>query len=207
MTKLASVIFVHLLSLTAIWRLYLSLPSSEHDRIIWQFGAPLISLLLTLVIAWEIYNYWRTVPSRFRIFKNWRIKRYMRRWLSSGGRAVIFTRDMSWADDKATRDVLSDKARAGELIICIEHTIPLAEELATKGATIISYGELGVVPRSRYTIVDFESDSARVAVGGAVGYSHVIQVYRNGQHPFFSVAEDLAKILLAYKRVSNAARG
>src|SRR5207249_2946132 len=116
-----------------------------------------------------------------------RIRAYMRRWLSFGGRAVVFTRDMTWADDPSVTNVLMEKARQHELTICIEHMIPLAEELQQQGAEVISYGELHVVPRSRYTIIDFERDSARVAVGGAVGRSHVIQEFRNGEHPFFGV--------------------
>jgi hypothetical protein len=83
--------------------------------------------------------------------------------------------------------------------------IPLAEELQQRGANVISYGELAVVPRSRYTIIDFQNDSARVAVGGAVGKSHVIQEFRNGEHPFFGVADDLAKILIAYKQRADVA--
>ncbi len=207
MSKLISVIFAHLLSLAAIWRLYLSLPTAEQERLLWQVGTPLISLLIIFVIVWEIYNYWRTAPVQFRWLKTWRIRRYMRHWLSSGGRAAIFTRDMSWAtSDRSTRELLRRKAAANELTICIEHMIPLAQELEEQGATIICYGELGVVPRSRYTIIDFESDSARVAVGGAVNRAHIIQEYRNGEHPFFSIAEDLTKILIAYRRKSNATR-
>src|SRR5437868_6141615 len=99
MTKLISVVFAHLLSLGAVWRLYLSLPTTEPNLWLWNIGAPIISLVLILVVIWEIYNYWDSEPTKFRWFKQWQIKRYMRRWLGSGGRAVIFTRDMSWVDD------------------------------------------------------------------------------------------------------------
>jgi hypothetical protein len=129
----------------------------------------------------------------------------MRLWLSSGGRAVVFTRDMSWANEDDVREILFKKAERHELTICIERMIPLAKELQERGANVIEYGEFGVVLRSRYTIIDFEKDAARVAVGGAVGKSHVIEEFRNGEHPFFAVAEDLAKILVAYNRRENAA--
>lgn len=117
---------------------------------------------------------------------------------------MIFTRDMTWVDP-TVQEILTAKARQRELTICIEHPLTVAEALEKEGAEIICYGELGVVPQSRYTIVDFEKHGARVAVGGAVGNYHVIQEFRDGEHPFFAVAEDLAKILIAYKRRTNAA--
>jgi hypothetical protein len=103
---------------------------------------------------------------------------------------------MSWATDNNTRNILFAKAERHELTICIERMIPLARELQERGANIIEYGALGVVLRSRYTIIDFERDGARVAVGGPVGKTHVIQEFRNGEHPYFAVAEDLAKVLV-----------
>ena len=111
---------------------------------------------------------------------------------------------MTWADDPTVMNTLRAKAQAHELTICIEHEIPLTGELRNQGAQIISYGELGVIPRSRYTIIDFESNSARVAVGGSVGKAHVIQEFRNGE-PFFAVAEDLARLLVAYNQHYHAA--
>ncbi len=208
MTKLFTTVFTHLLAIATVLRLFFSLSSSEQTQASWQIGIAVVCMILVGAIIWEIYGYLSSSPVRYRFFKQRRIKSYMRRWLTSGGRAVIFTRDMTWADDDiATQDVLREKARRHELIICIEKMIPFAQELEREGANVISYGELDIVPRARYTIVDFQSDSARVAVGGAVGKVHVIQEFRNGEHPFFGVADDLARILIAYKRRANAAAG
>lgn len=111
---------------------------------------------------------------------------------------------MTWVD-ATVQEILTNKARRRELTICVEHHLPIAEALQKEGAEVVSYGELGVVPQSRYTIIDFEKHGARVAVGGAINNHHVIQVFRDGEHPFFAVAEDLAKILIAYKRRQDAA--
>jgi hypothetical protein len=198
-------ISVHLLAIASFLRAYFSLSKAEQEQSTWKIGITVICIILILAIVWELVDHMRSSPTRYRFFKERRIRRFMRLWLSSGGRAVVFTRDMSWANEDNVRDVLFEKAERQELTICIEHMIPLAQELQQRGANIIAYGELEVVPRSRYTIIDFERDGARVAVGGAVGKAHVIQEFRSGQHPYFAVAEDLAKILVAYNRRRNAA--
>jgi hypothetical protein len=170
----------------------------------WHNVAIVLGVLIYIAfVIWEIVEHYRLSPTRIPLEQPKKIKAYMRRWLTSGGRAVIFTRDMSWADEQDVRNILFEKARRGELIICIQDMIQLATDLQQAGAQILPYVELGHVPRSRYTIIDFEKDGARVAVGGAVGKYHVIQEYRNGEHPFFSVAEDLVKILIAYQRIRN----
>lgn len=184
MTKMFSTIFVHLLAIAAVFRLFFSLSATEQSDPVWRSGIIIICIIFVAAVAWEIVNYRLSSPIRYRFFKQTRIKRFMRRWLMSGGRAVIFTRDMTWASESAIEEALREKARRHELTICVEHMFPLAEQLQADGADVVSYGELDVVPRSRYTIIDFQNDSARVAVGGSVGHHHVIQKFRNGEHPF-----------------------
>ncbi len=94
------------------------------------------------------------------------------------------------------QDVLSEKAKRNELTICLEKEIPLTEDLKSKGAKIITYNKLGHTPRSRFTIVDFEKEGARVAVGVHEHGKQVIQEFRSGEHPFFAVSEDMVKFLL-----------
>jgi hypothetical protein len=203
-TKLTGPVLANLLSITAAVRLYLSLPTELSNEFLWQIGTALICFCNVAAILWEVYSYFRSAPKRFRLSQQDKIRSYMIRWLKSGGRAVIFTRDMSWVDE-SVKGILLAKARQHELTICIEHQLPIADELLQAGANVISYADLGVVPQSRYTIIDFEKHGARVAVGGAVGKYHVIQEFRDGEHPFFAVAEDLAKILIAYQRRAHAA--
>jgi hypothetical protein len=203
-TKLLGTIGVHLLSIAGIVRFFFSLPESYQHDVSWQLGTLAMGLFNLAAIGWETISHVRSAPKRFKLTQPDKIRRYMIRLLKSGGRSVVFTRDMSWVD-ATVRQILVAKARQRELTICMEHQLPLAEELQREGAEVISYAELGVVPKSRYTIVDFEKHGARVAVGGAVGNHHVIQVFRDGEHPFFAVAEDLAKILIAYQRRGHVA--
>jgi hypothetical protein len=127
----------------------------------------------------------------------------MRKWVSSGGRVVIFSRDMTWADEPATRNLLRDKARRNELTVCLEHAISLTDELKQDGATIITYGELVHVPQSRFTIVDFGREGARVAVGVRNGNVHIIQEFQSGIDPLFALADDMVKFLMALSRVQS----
>ena len=150
-----------------------------------------LSVLNVAAIIWELISYFHSAPKRFRLTRQDKIRRYMIKWLRSGGRTVTFTRDMTWVD-ATVQQILLAKAQRHELTMCIEHPLPIADALQREGAEIISYGELGVVPQSRYTIIDFEKHGARVAVGGAVGHHHVIQVFRDGEHPFFAVSLGLS---------------
>src|SRR5262245_396895 len=78
--------------------------------------------------------------------------------------------------------------------------IPITNDLQRQGASIVTYEDLNHVPRSRFTIVDFGREGARVAVGVRSGSDHIIQEFRSGFHPFFAVAEDLVKFLLGSSR-------
>lgn len=195
MTKILGMVVLQLSTLGSFIGLYLTVYPSPHERPWWHWALLIFTSLVTLFLVFaEVRSYLRNAPKSYKT--NEKINAYMRRWISSGGRAVIFSRDMSWAQDRTTKDILIQKAHNGELTLCVEHSLPIIEELRAAGAAVINYGGLHV-PRSRFTIVDFEKEGARVAVGAKQNGVHVIQEYRNGEHPFFGVAEDLVKILAA----------
>ena len=203
MIRTLGTVFLHIASFASILGLYFTLypatsAPASHIVLLTFFG-----LAFAGFSVWEIFSYIKTRPTIIPLTRPDKIQAYMRRWLSRGGRAVIFTRDMSWAHSTETQNVLFEKARRRELTVCIQAPIELTEKLKQIGADIFPYSELGYVPRSRFTIIDFERDGARVAVGGTVNGKHLIQEFESGQHPLFSVAEDLIKILLAYKRKAD----
>ena len=160
MTKLIGTIGVQLASIAGIVRFYFSLPQNSQNELPWQIFAGLICVLNVAAIIWETISYFHSAPKRFRLTRQDKIRRYMIKWLRSGGRTVIFTRDMTWVD-ATVQQILLAKAQRHELTMCIEHPLPIADALQREGAEIISYGELGVVPQSRYTIIDFEKHGAR----------------------------------------------
>ena len=152
------------------------------------------SVLFIWLIAHEISDHVARSPKTFK--SQDKINRYMCRWVSSGGRVAIFSRDMSWANEDGVKRILSGKAKKNELTICLEKDTSLTDELKSQGATIVTYGNLNHVPKARFTIVDFDKEGARVAVGVYLDGKHTIQEFRSGDHPFFAVAEDLVKLLL-----------
>ena len=82
------------------------------------------------------------------------IKRYMHSWIEHGGRVAIWTRDMSWAQNPETHGLLIEKARRGELILCLPEIKALACDLSEAGAEVCAYGaRLLEAPASRFTIV------------------------------------------------------
>lgn len=132
------------------------------------------------------------------------IKRYMHDWIEHGGRVAIWTRDMSWAQNRETRKLLTDKARRDELVICLPELSELATELRTAGAEVCAYGAgLLESPASRFTIVFLGRDGSRVAVGRAVGDTHVIDQFSAGDHPAFHMAADLVTLVRALQGRQN----
>jgi hypothetical protein len=133
------------------------------------------------------------------------IKKYMHDWIKHGSRVAIWTRDMSWAHDDDTRSLLKEKAAGGELILCLPEQNDLAKELAAAGAEVCVYGtKLLESPASRFTIVFYGRDGARVAVGRADGNTHVIDEFNSRSHPAFYLAADLVALVRAKCADRNA---
>lgn len=164
------------------------------DQLPWwrvTFGVVSVVLLIVVFIL-EI----RSVPSHFAFQRSdsKNIKKYMHNWIANGARVVIWTRDMSWAKDKDTEDLLLEKARRGELIICLPSMTALTKRLESEGAEICAYGEVLSSPASRFTITLFERDGSRVAVGRGVGSKHIIDEFDARDHPAFYLAKDLVRL-------------
>jgi hypothetical protein len=133
------------------------------------------------------------------------IKKYMHDWIKHGGRVAIWTRDMSWAHDDDTRSLLKQKAAGGELILCLPEGNELAKELTAAGAEVCVYGaNLLESPASRFTIIFYGRDGARVAVGRADGNTHVIDEFNSRSHPAFYLAADLVALVRAKCADRNA---
>ena len=126
------------------------------------------------------------------------IKRYMRSWIEHGGRVAIWTRDMSWAQNPETQKLLTEKARRGELILCLPEINALAQNLSTAGAEVCAYGaRLLEAPASRFTIVFFGRDGSGRRSGAPEGNTHVIDEFSAGDHPAFYLAADLVTLARA----------
>lgn len=195
MSKVITAVLVQAASCASILGLYFGLQPPDHQHPWWYWPVVVFVLAAAVFLIFnEVRTYFLSTPRAYRSQR--KINAFMRKWVSSAGRVVIFSRDMSWAEETTIRQILVEKAERNELAICIEQPIPLTNELRRRGARVVTYGSFGHIPRSRFTIVDFERDGARVAIGAKVGNDHRIQVYQYGSHPCYELAEDLVKLLI-----------
>jgi len=152
-----------------------------------------LAMMFIATLALDIREHWSHRPKRYK--KPASIIDYMYSWISSEGRVVIFTHDLSWAGDSRIRELLATKAQRSELTICLPEPIDLTNELARLGARIHTYPSLKYVPTSRFTIIREGREDATVAIGRKVHGVHVIEEFASGEHPVFSVAHDLVQLV------------
>lgn len=194
MAKTVGLALTQVASFCSVLGVYLTITPANDARPWWHWIVIALGAGLTLLIVFFEIREQRRHGAK--IFKSKdKINGFMYNWVSNGGRALIFSRDMSWVNEEIMQLLLT-KARRRELTVCLEHSIDISERLKSEGAQIITYGNLGHIPRSRFTIVDFERDGARVAVGVGTKRGHLIQEFEMGSHPYFAVAEDLVKFLI-----------
>lgn len=160
-------------------------------------------VLYGLLIFFEIY----TAEGK-RVFKqsdSESICNYMLYWIAYGGRVAIWTRDMSWAKDDESKELLLEKAKNDELIICLPTHTTFTKELKKEGAQIYTYGtELLSEPGTRFTIAYYGRDGSKVAIGRAKADQHVVEEFNSGSHPAFHLAYELVQIA---KNVSSKNEG
>jgi hypothetical protein len=128
--------------------------------------------------------------------KDSKIANYMKKWISTSGKIAIFSRNMTWADEPSVKEILTEKAKKDELVIYLPENIPLAKELKASGASVFTYEKLNFKPTSRFTIINFGRDGARIAIGRAINKDeHKIEEFSAGEHPAFWLAMDLLEVL------------
>jgi hypothetical protein len=159
-------------------------------------GLIVLALILTIIDA---ISYWKTRPRRFRLNSH-RIKNYMVKWLSSGGRSAVFSRDLSWAD-KEVDDLLQKKAQKGELIIFAGRRTDMLAGLVNLGAEVYDYSSLNFEPRARFTIVDYGKEGARLAIGFPEDSTHVIYEYGPRSQAMMALAVDLVSLARSVPRM------
>jgi hypothetical protein len=158
----------------------------------WGVALGVMTLFFVLLLLWlELRSERRR--SVYRAGDSKGIQKYMHRWISHGGRVAVWTRDMSWANTEATRQLLLKKAAAGELIICLPQETKLTKELESSGAEVSRYSALGSEPACRFTIVRYGQEGSAVAVGRRRGNYHVIDEFSAEGHPAFYLARDLVR--------------
>ena len=193
MGKLFINIIVQLSAYASLLGLYLTVIPLSQARPNWHWvimGCAAVVAILLLIR--EIKDFLSVRTRRFSTDKG--IKNYMCSWISSPGRTVVFSRDLSWGGEPGTKRLLLEKSKKSELTIYLENATALSDELKSAGANIKVYGGTGFVPQSRFTIVGSDKQGARVAVGLFEDGKHAVYQFESGKHPIFALAQDLVNI-------------
>lgn len=182
-------------SIASLCGLIFTLKTDQQSFGGWQWFLVFISILFFIISIYLIISeYLENMPKVFT--KKSDIRDYMYNWIKDGGRVVIFTRDLSWVNDDEMRNLLRNKSRNKECIVCMPKKIDKVAEFENEGATVIEYPSLDYTPLSRFTIINYGRDDAKIAVGKSIeNGKHLIEEFGNGEHPYFQVANDLVRIL------------
>lgn len=184
----------HLASYASIIGLYLTAFPWNEGRPEWHWYMLAVVAILGAYTAWlEFITAKRESHVTFRNPE--RISRYMSDWVSRPGRTVIFSRDLSWGTEFNSKPALLKKARSKELTIYLEQPTAFSSELENEGAEILLYDGVCPEPMSRFTIVGYGKEGARIAVAAPKGGTHTIYEFDFGEHPIFSIAQDLLRTI------------
>ncbi|AXG74412.1 hypothetical protein DVK85_09275 [Flavobacterium arcticum] len=165
-----------------------------HKFTLWQWVfISLSALLLIILILCEIFY---SDSKKYKIDDD--IKDYMRNWINNGGRTVIFTRDMTWVSDVDIKNILKTKAKNNELIICQPKLTNFTIELQKLGAEIYTYDKLNFEPKSRFTFINYNTNSSKVAIGKkGKNNIHYINEFSMDDAYEYHLAEDLVNLIKA----------
>ena len=178
---------------------------SSHE-ITWWIIALIGTFVVLMVLAATIVLKSETTNRVYRADDKLGIRNYMIRWIRDGGQVVIWTRDMSWADDDHVKQLLCRKARSHEVIICLPRETETTDYLKQNGAEIVTYGAWDS-PAASFTIANFNRAGSRVAVGRRKGAMHIIQEFSAGEHSSFDMAHDLVRLLREGSTVGGKGTG
>jgi hypothetical protein len=151
-----------------------------------------IAVVLGLAgVVFEVRDYltdrpWEKKPSE--------VADFLHTWIRDGSRVAIFSRNLSWVDQKIS-EVLSEKAERNDLTLVVPRPIELTDQLKGSGAEVLTYPELEYTIQSRFTIVNLGRSDAKVAIGHALDNGkHRIQKAGAGD-PELYLAQDLIELI------------
>lgn len=150
-----------------------------------------------LVIA-ELRDYQQSRPATFRHERD--TYPYMCEVVSNPS-PVIFSVQMSYTAREDVREVLRQRAREGDLTVCLPRMVGFAKELQDLGATIHTYADEDFTPQSRFTIVRHNRGDAEMFYGHDIDGQFVIHRFNAAdQEPAYFLARDLVNLIKHYSR-------
>lgn len=130
-----------------------------------------------------------------------KIASFMLEKMSNAGSIAIFSRDLSWVEERSCSKLqLEKKAERGELSLFIQgNTKNKADQkikdLFDYGAHIYFYNNQ-IHPRSRFTILNYKQAGAEIMIGLRERNSHIIKIINSKDHlESFSMVLDYLEYL------------
>lgn len=164
-------------------------------------------LWMGILIAFALIAFIVTIVSEYRLhkkaihsFKNdQEINQYMIKIIKEEGRAIIFTNDMSWAENNQyVKKILEEKSKKKELNIILYDRSLMTDSLEKLGANIFTYGETGYIPTTRFTIVKAGRIDSKVAIGKKVRGKHLVEEFSAEDGYPLHIAKDMSNLIMKY---------
>lgn len=153
--------------------------------------------LALLIFLWDAIDFIKSSPKKF-IPQSQEINQFMNDWVSQGGRTAILSGDLSWAQNNvAVMNLLMKKAKSNELILYVRTINSTVQKLAEAGAEMHDYSKHSYNPKSRFTVIDYEKNGERVAIGFVEDGKHVVHKFDAKNPVIFALVTDLLKLLKA----------
>ena len=130
------------------------------------FVISLVAVLTIVYIGIQI-NSFRISNCNRSVHRNKdKVNQYLLNWLNKGSRTVIFTRDLTWANESGSiRKTLEEKARNRELTICLYRKTETTNFLEKLGAEVYVHNLPENQLKSRFTIIDYGTNNPKITVG------------------------------------------
>lgn len=134
---------------------------------------------------------------------------FIKAWLSHPGDVAILSYGLSVSKNEEVFDILKNLVKERRLNIAMHSENINSKELRNLGANVYYYEKLDFIPSSRFTIVRYRQDDAKVAIDwekpkplyeNSLDPDRSIVIFRKGQHPFFAAASDLFEFLVSNSR-------
>lgn len=125
-----------------------------------------------------------------------KISAFLCEQLKTAGRVAIFSRDISWVTTGSEAEkLLLQKANSKELVLFVQITTPIAQELAKAGAEVRTYQRFsGYKPKSRFTILDYEKTGSRVLIGYSSNGEHLIDEFNDSDKAIVDLVETFVQL-------------
>lgn len=127
------------------------------------------------------------------------INQFMKEFIAKGSTADIFSTKLSWVTgDKSVENFLIEHVSKGnEVWVYLPNANATARRLQQAGVKLVTYGALGFVPTTRFTLINRNVAGSRVlAVGSGVKPKFRIREFTDQKHPkVVAMARDLTTVL------------